>query len=265
MCWPFASVLVALSVTTAVLAGQAPPPVVPQSNGARASEFLDRLKHAVDDADRRAVSGMVAYPLTVFASGFTIPVKDAASFTRMYESVFTPELRCALVASEMPSGAVPATRRSVTITPDALSMVEGAIWAPFKDGRYQITRIRVLPPAPSVEGRKGIERVTFEQPKGERSATYAGWLVRKNVDAYVVALRRGETIQARIEGFRGHDASLRLSPHSLGGARPALPVQDVGRSSAATATADSEYLVEVAHLARYCDPPQRYKLTLAIR
>ena len=261
----FAGALVALVMTTTAPAGQAPPPVIPPANRARAGEFLDHLKHAVDSADRRAVSGLVTYPLTVLASGFNIPVKDAASFTRMYEAVFTPELRCAVVASEMPSGAMPATRRPVMITPEALSIVEGAIWAPFKDGRYRITRIRVLPPAPSVEGRKGIERVTFEQPKGERSATYAGWLVRQNVDAYVVAVRKGETIQARIEGFRGHDASLRLSPHSPGGTRPTIPVQDVGRISTATATADSEYLLEVAHLARYCDPPQRYKLTLTIR
>jgi len=171
---PFTSALAVLVVTTAVAAGQAPPPAIPQANRARAGEFLEQLKHAVDSADRRAVSGMVTYPLTVFASGFTIPVKDVANFTRMYESVFTPELRCAVVASELPSAGTPPTRRSVTITPDALSMVEGAIWAPFKDGRYRITRIRVLPPAPSVEGRKGIERVTFDPPKGERSATLAG-------------------------------------------------------------------------------------------
>jgi hypothetical protein len=261
----FAGALVALVVSTAAPAGQTQQPIIPPANRPRAGEFLDQLKHAVDSADRRAVSGLVAYPLTVLANGFNIPVKDAASFTRMYESVFTPELRCAVVASELPSGAIPPPRRPVTITPEALSIVEGAIWAPFKDGRYRITRIRVLPPAPSVEGRTGIERVTFEQPKGERSATYAGWLVRQNVDAYVVALRKGETIQARIEGFRGHDASLRLSPHSPGGARPTIPVQDVGRSSTTTAAADSEYLLEVAHLARYCDPPQRYKLTLTIR
>jgi hypothetical protein len=261
----FAGALVALVVTAAASTGQAQPPVIPAANRARAAEFLEQLKHAVDASDRRAVSSLVTYPLTVLASGFNIPVKDAASFTRMYESVFTPELRCAVVASELPSAAERPTRRSITITPEALSMVEGAIWAPLKDGRYRITRIRVLPPTPSVEGRKGIERVTFEQPTGERSATYAGWLVRQNVDAYVVALRKGETIQARIEGFRGHDASLRLSPHSPGGARPTLRVQDVGRSSTATTTADSEYLVEVAHLARYCDPPQRYKLTLTIR
>jgi hypothetical protein len=149
-----AGALVALLVATAVPAGPAQPPVLPPANGARAGKFLEQLKHAVDSADRRAVSAMVAYPLTVLASGFNIPVKDAGSFTRMYESVFTPELRCAVVASELlPAGQRP-TRRSVTITPDALSMVEGAIWAPFKDGRYRITRIRVLPPAPSIADEK---------------------------------------------------------------------------------------------------------------
>lgn len=265
MCKDFAAALLAavLAATAAIAQSQALAPS--GASRARASEFLEQLRHAVDSADRRAVSGLVAYPLTVLASGFNIPVKDAPNFVRMYESLFTPELRCAVVALEMPSTGSAQTRRSVTITPDGLSMVDGAIWAPFKDGRYRIARIRVLPPAPSVEGRKGIEHVTFAQPKGERSAVYAGWLVRQNVDAYLVAARRGETIQARIDGFRGHDASLRVSTSSPGAARPTSPLPDIGRSASAVASADAEYLIEVAHLARYCDPPQRYKLILTIR
>jgi hypothetical protein len=85
------------------------------------------------------------------------------------------------------------------------------------------------------------------------------------VDTYVVAMRKGETIQARIDGFRGHDGTLRVSPSVASTPRPAPPPPDIGRSASATASADAEYLVEVAHLARYCDPPQRYKLTLSIR
>ena len=265
MCTRVSAAITAAVVTATIAAAQAQAPLTPPANRARASEFVEQLKHAVDAADRRAVSGMVAYPLTVLASGFNIPVKDAASFARLYESVFTPELRCAVVASDIPSAGTPPMGRPVTITPDGLSMVDGAIWAPFKDGRYRIARIRVLPPAPSVEGRKGVEHVTFAMPKGERTATYAGWLVRQNVDAYVVAVRRGDTIQARIDGFRGHDASLRLSAQRVGAARPTSAVPDSGRSASATASADAEYLIEVAHLARYCDPPQRYKLSLTIR
>jgi len=138
------------------------------------AEFLDRLKQALDAADRRAVAGLVGYPLTVLASGFNIPVKDAAAFIRMYDSLMTPELRCAVMASEISTGNASVSRRAAIITPDGVSLVDGAVWAPFKERRYRIARIRVLPPAPSVEGRKGIERVTFAEPKGERSASFRG-------------------------------------------------------------------------------------------
>ena len=253
----------ALAATVAVADAQAPA-TRPASQTA-ASLFLARLKASVDSADRRAVSGMVAYPLTVLASGFNIPVKDAANFVRMYDSFLTPELRCALVESEIPTGAPLSSRRTVVVTPDGLSMVEGAVWAPLKDGRYRIARIRVLPPAPSVEGRKGVERVAFAEPKGERTATFAGWLVRQHVDAYAVAVKRNETLQARIEGFRGHDATVRISTAGKEGTRPPSPPTDIGRTASTTAPADGDYLVEVAHLARYCDPPQRYKLTVTVR
>jgi hypothetical protein len=258
-----AAVATLTATTITVISGQ----TSPASSGRqpRAAEFLERLKLAVESADRRAVAAMVAYPLTVLASGFNIPVKDAPTFVRMYDSVLTPELRCAVAASRIPSSDMPAPRHPAIITPEGLSMVEGAIWAPLKDGRYFVARVRVLPPAPSVEGRKGIERVTFAEPKGERSATFAGWLVRQNVDSYVVAIRKGETIQARIDGFRAHDATLRIAVRAPSTPRPASPVPDIGRNASATAPADGDYLVEVAHLARYCDPPQRYKLTVIVR
>ena len=260
-----ATITLTIATTASALVGQTPAGAKPTP--ARAAEFLQSLKEAVDSADRRTASTLVAYPLTVLASGFNIPVKDSASFIRMYDSFMTPELRCALVESAIPLDGIAAPRHPAIITPDGLSMVEGAVWAPFKDGRYRIARIRVLPKAPSVEGRKGVERVTFAQPKGERSAAYAGWLVRENVDAYRVAIKKGETLTARIEGFRGHDATIRVSASDETAKRSTTPrpVPDVGRAASATAAADGDYLVEVADLARYCDPPQRYKLTVAVR
>jgi hypothetical protein len=252
-----------VAVLTAVSHAQAP--AATPARQQRTAEFLDRLKQAVDSADRRTVAAMVGYPLTVLASGFNIPVKDAAAFIRIYDSLMTPELRCAVMASEISPGNTSASRRVAIITPDGLSLVDGAVWAPFKEGRYRIARIRVLPPAPSVEGRKGVERVTFAEPKGERSASFTGWLVRHNVDVFVVGVRKGETVQARIDGFRGHDATLRVSPQSPAKAGPITPPPDIGRTTSARAAADGEYRIEVAHLARYCDPPQRYKLTVVIR
>lgn len=251
-----------VAIMAAVSHGQAP--AATPATQRRAADFLDRLKQAVDSVDRRAVSTMVAYPLTVLASGFNIPVKDAPAFIRMYDSLMTPELRCAVMASEVSTGNTAASRRAAVITPDGLSLVDGAVWAPFKEGRYRIVRIRVLPPAPSVEGRKTIEHVTFAEPKGERSASFTGWLVRHNVDVFVVGVRKGETVQARIDGFRGHDATLRLSPQGTATVGPTTSLPDIGRTSSARAATDGEYRIEVAHLARYCDPPQRYILTLTV-
>jgi len=251
-----------VAMTPAVSHGQTP--AAPPATPGRAADFLDRLKQAVDSADRRAVSTMVAYPLTVLASGFNIPVKDAAAFIRMYDSLITPELHCAVMASELSTGNTSASRRAAIITPDGLSLVDGAVWAPLKEGRYRIARIRVLPPVPSVAGRNAVERITFTEPKGERSASVTGWLVRHNVDVFVVGIRKGEMVQARIDGFRGHDATLRLSPQSSTAGR-ATPLPDIGRTTSARAAGDGEYRIEVAHLASYCDPPQRYKLTVAVR
>jgi hypothetical protein len=256
--WKAALVATALTASTAVQAQ-------PTASRAQAGVFLDQLKRAVDSADRGAVAGLVAYPLTVLASGFNIPIKDPAGFVRTYDSVFTPELRCALVSTEIPAPGAAPTRLSAVITPDGLSLVDGAVWAPFKEGRYRIARIRVLPAVPSVEGRKGIERVTFAPSKGERMATFAGWLIRQNIDAFVATVRKGETLQARIEGFRGHDATVRVS---LGTPAPSVrgsTPSDNGRATSITAAADADYRVEVAHLGRYCDPPQRYRLTITIR
>lgn len=252
-----------VAMMAAISHGQTPAAAPAPATRGRAADFLDRLKQAVDSADRRAVSTMVAYPLTVLASGFNIPVKDTAAFIRMYDSLITPELRCAVMASDVSTGNTSASPRAAIITPDGLSLVGGAVWAPFKEGRYRIARIRVLPQVPSVAGRNAIERVTFAEPKGERSAHFTGWLVRHNVDVFVVGVRKGETVQARIDGFRGHDATLRLSPQSQATAG-ATTLPDIGRTTSTRAVADGEYRIEVAHLASYCDPPQRYKLTVAV-
>jgi len=250
-----------VAAALAAVAAQAP---TPPQNSTRATEFLNRLKQAVDAADRRTVSSMVSYPLTLLASGFNIPVKDAAMFSRMYDSLMTPELRCAIVASEITATTAATGRRAAIITPDGLSLVEGAVWAPFKDGRYRIARLRVPPPAASVAGRTAIERVRFAESTGDRSATFAGWLIRQNVDVFVVTLKKGETLQARIEGFRGHDATLRVSPWLSTSGQPPAPLPDIGRIASTIAATAGDYRVEVGHRAPYCDPPQRYKLTITI-
>src|SRR5712671_2758844 len=92
--------LIATHVALAVTATHAQSSAVNRpSHQPRAAEFVERLQQAVDAGDRRAVAALVAYPLTVLASGFNIPVKDIATFVTIYNVAITPELRCAIVPS----------------------------------------------------------------------------------------------------------------------------------------------------------------------
>ena len=238
------------------------PPTPPSM---RPADFLGNLKRAVDEVDRQAVAAMAVYPVTVLASPFSIPVKDRAAFVKMYDSFLTPELRCAVMAAELPTANLPPSKHTVIISPDGLLLAEGAIWARVNDGRFQISRIRVMPKAPSVEGRKAVERVAFEVPRGERTATFAGWLVRQNLEQFLVSVRHGETLQARIEGFRGHDAAVQISPSTVSSRTAGQRPPDTGRVASVVAPTDADYRIDVAHLARFCDPPQRYKLTVTVR
>ena len=223
--------------------------------------FLAALQQAVDAEDRRAVASMVAYPATVLAGGFNIPVKDTKTFLTLYKAVVTPELRCAVVLSAIAKPGQVAPAHPVAVSPDGLVIADGRIWAPLKDGRFRIARITVPPAAPSATGRTGVERVTFLEPKGERTASFSGWLVRRNVDAFVVTVKKGEMLQARIEGFRGRDATLRVSDPPAG----SNPVTDAGRTWTGVATSGGDYRIAVVHLAPYCDPAERYKLFITLR
>ena len=44
--------------------------------------------------DRAAVAGMVRYPLSVSVGGIGIPVASQPELLRLYDSIFTAEVRC---------------------------------------------------------------------------------------------------------------------------------------------------------------------------
>jgi hypothetical protein len=62
--------------------------LAPPSNS-RLDAFLVELQRVSARDDRRALAVMVEYPLTVFASGWNIPVKDRATFLQSYDAFFT--------------------------------------------------------------------------------------------------------------------------------------------------------------------------------
>ena len=57
------------------------------------STFLRDLQRSVARDDRPAVSALVQYPLTVFAGGVRIPIRDAAALLQNYDVVFSPALK----------------------------------------------------------------------------------------------------------------------------------------------------------------------------
>src|SRR5262245_1811267 len=62
-------------------------------------KFLANLQRACASGDRGALAGMVQYPLTVFAGGWNIPVKDRAAFLQYYDALFTDDVKEAIVSA----------------------------------------------------------------------------------------------------------------------------------------------------------------------
>ena len=96
----------ATTVTLATLAADAQPPrrsVQPSLRDERA--FATELQRALRMGDRDAVAGLLRYParVSVKLRPYPIFVKDRASLLEMYDLVFTPHLRCALVESREPA------------------------------------------------------------------------------------------------------------------------------------------------------------------
>lgn len=60
--------------------------------------FLADLQAAVRSGDRRAVSGMVRYPLRVNSNGRTRLYRSPAAVRRDYALIFTPAVRRAILA-----------------------------------------------------------------------------------------------------------------------------------------------------------------------
>src|SRR6266487_3251454 len=61
--------------------------------------FLANVQRACARGDRAALAGMVQYPLTVFAGGWNIPVKDRATFLQSYDAFFTEDVKEAIAGA----------------------------------------------------------------------------------------------------------------------------------------------------------------------
>lgn len=227
-----------------------------------ADAFLKMLQRALESGDRRAVTAVVSYPLTVLAGGMTIPVKDAAALTAMYDAVFTPTLACAIAQTGTAGPGHPSPKHPLVSSGDQLSLAGGLVTARLVNGAFRIGRIAVPPNVVRAAAPRSVQRVMFRgRTSGPRSAPFAGRLSGGATDAYVIALARGETVEARIEGFAGNGAAVRIAQ---AGQPAATPAQG-GRIARHAATAAGDYRIEVVRLASRCAPGITYRLTVAVR
>jgi hypothetical protein len=243
------AVAIAVSATAVVpAAGQDQ-----DGQGARAGDveaFVGALRRAIERRDRRAVAGLFHYPATASASGLRIPIESAASVIKMYDLLFTPAVRCAIVQR-------PATRAGT-----GLSIGNGSLWAQRVGSRYEITRVMVPPSAGagSAARRKPVRIVFSANP--EQPAQFSGALVRDEREAYVLSARKGQRLRARIDGFRGHDAELRLV--AVPGGQP-VDARDGVRVWDGIIPATGDYRLDVIRRAPYCDPVLVYALSVTLR
>ena len=120
---------------------------------ARLDAFLANLQRACARGDRAALAGMVQYPLTVFAGGWNIPVKDRATFLQSYDAFFTEDVKEAITGAS--------TR--LRLDPNAAFLPFGNVLR-IKPvgGSFRIVAIVMPPPGQRVRAaRREAVRVSF--------------------------------------------------------------------------------------------------------
>jgi hypothetical protein len=238
---------------------------VPASADRLVASFLGELQRAVDHRDRRAVAGMIRYPITILVSGWQVPVRDAATLVTSYDSFFTPEMRCLIVQSGVPRSNEPAPLNPVKVMSDGISIGDGRIWAQRTGTTFQITRLIVPPSAPMRFVAQAPRRVIFSgSASAQRPAQFTGVLAGDAVESFLVSARKGQLLQASINGFRGSDVTVRVFDQKTGKPVEARTPDGV-RTWRGVIPADAAYRIDVVRLAPYCDPPLQYLLGVTLR
>ena len=232
--------------------------VIAQTPGAqtRASSFVSALAQAMSRRDHAAVAGMVRYPLSATVGGIAIPIASQAELLRLYDSVFTGELRCLVddAAAKGPS--------AIREGNGSVAFANGRIRAGDVGGSLKITRIDVPPATGAAAPPSPPPRKINVRRGGD--VQFAGRLYGDGVDTYVASLRKGDVVQARIEQFPGRSAAVRVVEQKTGKSLE-RPGAAAPRFWTGTIQDPGEYRVEVVRLAPYCQPSFTYLLTITVK
>jgi hypothetical protein len=213
--------------------------------------FATELQRALRTNDRQAVMSLVRYParVSVYQKPRLIYVKDRDALEQMYDMVFTPHLRCALVDSREPAAGEPQPKHTLLLATGVVSIASGRVIAERTQGKYQITRLSSFG---DTSTRLGKPRpVTFAA--GQRTVELGGRVAELGADGYIVAANAGDRLRAAISSFPAGSLWLRVSRRGTdrlldgGGKGDSLWEARLGEAG--------EYLVEVVRRAPYCEPP----------
>jgi hypothetical protein len=234
------------------LVAQAP---APKAESPGAAALVRALAQALSRRDRDAVADMVRYPPTVTVGGIRIPIRSRADLLRLYDGVFTAELRC-LVDESAARGA-----GALHLYAGGASFGDGRIHVEDVGGTFKIRSINVPPvtgvavPPPAPPRRVSIQR---------GSAQYSGRLYGDGADSYILSARRGDVVQARIEQFPGRSAAIRVVEQKTGKAL-VQPGASAPRLWSGTIQEPGDYHIDVVRLAPYCMPSFTYLLTITVK
>jgi hypothetical protein len=212
--------------------------------------FAAELQRAFRTGDRQAVARLVRLParVSVAQRPFPIYIKDRDALEQMYDMVFTPNVRCAVVDSREPVAGEPRPKYALLLASGVVSLASGRVIAERTQGHYEITRLTSFG---DTSTRLGKPRpVTFES--GKHTVERGGRVPELGTDAYVVVARAGDRLRAAISSYPAGTLWLRVSRNGSG------KFLDGGKGDSiweARLAEDGEYLVEVVRRAPYCDPP----------
>jgi hypothetical protein len=247
----------AVTITIATLtigAQSAHRPAQPSMRNERA--FATELQHAFRAGDRQTVASLMRYParVSVRQRPFPIYIQDRDALEQMYDMVFTPHLRCAIVDSREPVAGKPRPAHTLLLANGVVSLADGRVIAERTQGKYHITRLTSFG---DTSTRLGKPRpVTF--PSGQRTVELGGRVPELGADGYIVVASAGDRLRAAISSFPAGTLWLRVSRQGSdtpldGGAQTRGGKGDtVWEARLADA---GEYLVEVVRRAPYCQPP----------
>lgn len=215
----------------AVAAGATAPQ--PAADERAAAAFLREVQRDVARDDRRALSALVQYPLTVFAGGVRIPIRDADALLQSYEVVFTPAMKSAIAHA---TSTIDLTVLRIEPVGDALRIT-----------RMTVPLEAASPGPPAVAKRPATrdpQRLFLDVGRIQR----AGTLARGERDTYVLSARKNQLLELRVTGVSGRDIVVRITS-----ARSGAPIDARARDGVRTwigrLPEDGDYRIEVVRLA----------------